>query len=196
MLWRLFFLVLLSPFIAVSQVNATTENCVEKIKLYTTYQDFRSSTTTDSVCLSVKNNKFSVFYNKLTLKDGGKKRKYAHGSLWAYQRGDDVYRYFDEATTFGTYGYHKILDQSGLIIYSKKESCGYRMSSTCTYYFYSKDLQSPLKKLNLKNLKKDFPNASFIAEAEKLEELTERDEKSGNFKINNVYLLTFKNQEK
>ncbi|WP_313410965.1 hypothetical protein [Sphingobacterium multivorum] len=41
-----------------------------------------------------------------------------------------------------------------------------------------------------------FSDASLIAEAENLKELTKRDKQAGNFKINYVYLLTFKKSRK
>ncbi|MCT4317804.1 hypothetical protein CMT34_17435 [Elizabethkingia anophelis] len=184
MTFKIFFIVLLSPLLGLSQSKGA--NCLEAATIYQSYRDYLNGRPVDSTCLSNKGNNISIFYNKLTLKDGKLKRKYKHGSLWGYKKGNDVFRYYDKASTFGTYGYHKIIDQNGLVIYSKKESGGYRMSSTYTVHFYSKDLDSPLKKLTIKNLKTDFPDPSFIAELEKLKSLTEKDDNAG-FEINNIY---------
>ncbi|OJV55613.1 Uncharacterised protein [Sphingobacterium thalpophilum] len=190
MLSRILFVLLLNPLLLFSQTKAGG-NCIESIKLYTSFKNYENNQANDSICLSGKSKKFSIFYNKLVLKDGQNKRKYAHGSLWGYQKGNDLFRYFDKTTTFGTYGYHKIIDTAGLIIYSKKESGGYRMSSTYKLYFYSKDLNSPLKKLTIKNLEADFPNPEFIAELKKLKKLSVTQADS-NLKINDIYNKFYK----
>ncbi|MGJ1361135.1 hypothetical protein ACR79B_07390 [Sphingobacterium spiritivorum] len=174
----------LNPAKAESQTRAS-EYCTDIVKLYKTYSEYSEGKFDDSICLTDKKHKFSVYYNKLTLKHGQQKSKFPHGSLWGYQRGNDLFRYFNKGTTFGTYGYHKIIGSNGLIIYSKYERGGYRYASR-TYYFYSKDLNSPLEKLTIKNLEREFPNASFISEVKALKSLTESDS-MGNLMINVVY---------
>lgn len=67
-----------------------------------------------------------MYYNKLTLKHGQQTSKFSRGSLRGYQKGENVFRYFDYGTTFWTYGYYKNIVSSGLIIYSKYERGGYR----------------------------------------------------------------------
>lgn len=174
----------LNPSKAESQTRAA-EYCRDNVKLYKSYSEYREGKFIDSICLSVKKHKFRVYYNKLTLKHGQQKSKFTHGSLWGYQRGENVFRYFDKGTIFGTYGYHKIIGNSGLIIYSKYERGGYRYASR-TYYFYSKDLNTPLEKLSVKNLEKNFNNPSFISEVKALKSLTKSDSK-GNLIINTIY---------
>lgn len=190
MLSKVLFVLLLNPLVLLSQTKAA-ENCIESIKLYTTYKNYENNQTNDSICLSGKSKKFSIFYNKLVLKDGQNKRKYAHGSLWGYQKGNDLFRYFDKNATFGTYGYHKVIDTEGLIIYSKKESGGYRMSSTYNVYFYSNDLNSPLKKLTVKNLEADYPNPDFINGLKNLKSLPDKGINS-NTMINDIYNRFYK----
>lgn len=161
-------------------------NCYEILKLYESYQNFLDDSYTASMCLSDKSNKFNSYYNHLILKECKKiKKKYSHGSLWGYKKGPDLYRYFDMGTAFGTYGYHKVIAQNNLIIYSKYESGGYRAASQ-TYYFYSISLNSPLKKLNIENLEIDYPNSSFVDELKGLENLTEKDNNS-NLKIDVIF---------
>ncbi|GGE19054.1 MULTISPECIES: hypothetical protein [Sphingobacterium] len=184
MLLTILFMALLNPAKAESQTRAS-EYCTDNVKLYKSYSEYSEGKFIDSICLSVRKHKFSVYYNKLILKDEQQKSKFSHGSLWGYQRGEDVFRYFDKGTTFGTYGYHKIIGSNGLIIYSKYERGGYRYASR-TYYFYSKDLNSPLERLSVKNLEKDFSNPSFISEVKALKSLTESDSK-GNLMINVIY---------
>lgn len=184
MLLTILFMAFLNPAKAESQTG-TSEYCTDNVKLYRSYSEYSEGKFIDSMCLSDKKNKFSVYYNKLILKDGQQKSKFSNGSLWGYQRGENVFRYFDKGTTFGTYGYHKIIGSSGLVIYSKYERGGYRYASR-TYYFYSKDLNAPLERLSVKNLEKDFSNPSFISEVKALKSLTESDSK-GSLMINVIY---------
>ncbi len=174
----------LNPVRAESQTRGS-EYCMDYVKLYKSYGEFSEGKFIDSICLTGKKNKFSVYYNKLTLKHGQQKSKFPNGSLWGYQRGNDLFRYFNKGTTFGTYGYHKIIGSNGLIIYSKYERGGYRYASR-TYYFYSKNLNAPLEKLTIKNIESDFSNTSFISEVKALKNLTESDSK-GNLMINVIY---------
>lgn len=184
MLLTILLITFLNPAKAESQTRAS-EYCTDNVKLYKSYSEYSEGKFIDSICLSVKKHKFSVYYNKLVLKDGQQKSKFSNGSLWGYQRGENVFRYFDKGTTFGTYGYHKIIGSNGLIIYSKYERGGYRYASR-TYYFYSKDLNAPLERLSVKNLEKDFSNPSFISEVKALKSLTESDSKD-NLMINIIY---------
>lgn len=169
-----------------SQIQPSYKPCIDIVKLYKSYQEYNDNLYSDSICLSEKKSKLSVFYNKLTIKDQKKKRKYPHGSLWRYKQGEDLFRFFDKINIFGAYGYHKVIGTNGLIIYSKKESGGYRMSSTYLVYFYSKDLSTPLERLSIKNLEKHFPNPSFINEVKTMKNLFESDTK-GNLAINSIY---------
>ena len=54
-----------------------------------------------------------------------------------------------------------------------------------TSYFYSKDLNSPIKSLVIENLEKDFQNADFINEVTKLKSLTAKI--GDTFEINNLH---------
>ncbi|AZA84117.1 hypothetical protein ACR78Z_04035 [Sphingobacterium thalpophilum] len=184
MLLTILLMAFLNPAKAESQTRAS-KYCMDNVKLYRSYSEYSEGKFIDSICLSGKKHKFSVYYNKLTLKHGQQKQKYPHGSLWGYERGKDVFRYFNKGTTFGTYGYHKIIVSSGLIIYSKYERGGYRYASR-TYYFYSKDINAPLERLSVKNLEKDFSNPWFIKEVKALKSLTESDN-DGNLLISAIY---------
>ena len=185
------FLLVLSPAFIFAQGHVKEIDCVNNIKLYKSYEDYSKGKVLDSACLSKQGNELEKYWGRIVLKKEKEKKKYSHGSLWGYQKGNDLFRYFDKTTTFGTYGYHKIIDTAGLIIYSKKESGGYRMSSTYKLYFYSKDLNSPLKKLTIKNLEADFPNPEFIAELKKLKKLSVTQADS-NLKINDIYNKFYK----
>jgi len=190
MLKQLFFLALLYPQFILAQSKQA--NCIKYIELYQTYQDLVDNKPKDLLCLSDPKNKYSTFYNKLVLKDGKQKRKYNNGSLWGYKEGSITYRYFDENKTLGTYGYHKVISQiKGFVVYMIKESGGYRMSSTNYYYYYSKDLKTPLKRLNIKNIEIDYPYPEFIREVRNLERLSDTDA-SSNLMINEIYKKFFK----
>ncbi|MDV4069976.1 hypothetical protein CMT34_17440 [Elizabethkingia anophelis] len=193
MLLRFLFLISLYPTLALGQPKNT--DCVESVNLYQTYQNYTEGDSIDSICLSDKKNKILVFYNKLVLKELGKKnRKFPHGSIWGYKKGSDLFRYFDAGTMFGTYGFHQVVGQNhGLIIYVKKENCGYVgavSTSTCSYYFYSKDLTTSLKKLTVENLETDYPNPSFLEEVKGLKSLKEKGANSA-LKINQIYKRYF-----
>gem|GEM_PF-3192740 len=85
------------------------------------------------------------------------------GSIYGYENCGKVYRYFEGGRELNAQeDYYKIEQAGGLIIYSSGFVSGNEI-------FYSTDLTTPIHRLTLANLKKDFGNyPEFIEEAKKL----------------------------
>ena len=139
------------------------EPCQESIKTFSTYENYRQNKFEDSLCLSVKKNKFFVNSQKLVLKENGKKTKYLGGSLWGYTKGNALFRYYEEDIFFANYGYFEVINQNGFILYAREEIIS-NLIIYSRFYYYSTNLTSPLKTLSIKNLQIDFPNEAFISE--------------------------------
>jgi hypothetical protein len=170
-----------------SVCSSPKDSCIETVKIFRTYKDFASKKSNDNLCLDNKKNKVRINYNFITLKKGNSKNTYSNSQLWGYQNANEIFRLYDPGTSWGDYGYVRVLenDQSGLVIYSKKERY-YSSFGTREHFFYSKDLESTIKKLSFENLKADYQNPDFIQQISLMDNLTEKDN-DGNYKIYKIY---------
>jgi hypothetical protein len=136
--------------------------------VYLSSNSYLQKQLSDSVCVADK--RVCVYegtLNKIVIKTGKEKRIFNPGEIFAYSDGENIYRYFQTSETMSPYGYFKIEDTSGLIIYSQKHF-SYRHSSTG--YYYSESINGLIKILNIKNLETDFANLTFVAEVKSLVE--------------------------
>lgn len=161
------------------------ESCKDSVKTFRTYENYTQNKFEDSLCLSVKKNKFFVNNQKLVLKENGKKTKYLAGSLWGYSKGNALFRYYEEDVFFANYGYFEVINQDGFIMYAREEIIS-NLVIYSRFYYYSTNLTSPLKTLSLKNLQIDFPNESFIREVEESKILEDYEKKPEDVKAINV----------
>ncbi|MFN3755571.1 MAG: hypothetical protein ACK4RM_01320 [Flavobacterium sp.] len=115
----------------------------------------------DSLCLDNPKNKiYAGSFNRLVLKSADKnKKKYKYGEIFAYQTGNNIFIFQKQEKALDDYGFFPIMDTTGLIIYSRKES---RYRGTTLRFYYSVEIGSKIKRLNLKNIKLDFDNDEFI----------------------------------
>lgn len=163
------------------------DSCLEMVKIYKNYQDFSNEKFHDKLCLDDKKNKISINYNFITLRLGNIRHTYSNDEIWGYQKGNEIFRFYNQGIFWEDYEYVRVLekDKSGLVIYSKKERY-YSSFNSREHYFYSKNLESPIKKLSLKNLKEDYQNSDFIRQILLLDNLMEKDN-NGNYIIDELY---------
>jgi len=156
--------------------------------IYKTIDSYLQKQLSDSVCMEQKGNSiYQSSLNKIVIKSGKEKLTFNPGDIFAYFDGENVYRYFETSVAMSAYGYFKIEDTLGLVIYSQKHR-NYRHS--LTVYYYSKDINASIKLLTVSNLEQDFKNDSFITEIKKIKNLAD---KSGNtFEVNRVYKKHFR----
>lgn len=156
------FLLLFTPAILFAQEKEI--DCINSIMLYKSYEGYSEGKVFDSACLSKQGNELKKYWGRLVLKKDEEKKKYSHGSLWGYQEGETLYRYFDDGKTFGVvYGYLELVDSDGLFIYIFREGYNFGIKGTHKiHYHYSSSLDAPIKKLTLSNLESDIQNSNFI----------------------------------
>lgn len=156
--------------------------------VYKSLNTFLKKQLSDSVCIENKGNSvYEGLLNKIVIKIGKEKMTFNPGDIFAYSDGENNYRFFETTGAMSAYGYFKIEDTSGLILYSQIHF-SYRHSSTA--YYYSKDLNTSIKLLTVSNLDKDFKNDEFISEIKKLKNITN---KSGvSFEVNTLYKKHFR----
>ena len=92
--------------------------------------------------------------------------KFGPGECFGYHYRSDKYRAYSERWSWRTYiGYYKIEDEGTLIVYSKR---GHHKSLNAIFYYYSQSADSPILRLNIKNLKKEFPdNPELVGQLKK-----------------------------
>ena len=158
-------------------------SCKSKAGVYLNSVAFDSNTFTDSIFLNNKMDRITMGNNsiiKLNSKKNGQKR-YEPGDIFGYSDGTNKYRFFyDDKNEGGPFGYFKLEEINGLLIYSQWALHG------GTSYFYSKDLDSPIKELLKKNLDRDFPNEDFSREVLSLKNLNKN--KEAVTKLKAIYL--------
>jgi len=117
----------------------------------------------DSLCLDNPKNKiYEGSFNRLVLKSFDKtKKKYKYGEIFAYQKGNKLFVFQKQEKALDDYGFFQIIDTTGLIIYSRKES---RYRGTSLRFYYSIEIGAKIKRLSIKNIKQDFDNDEFIKE--------------------------------
>lgn len=155
--------ILILVFLCFYKLGITQNNfsCSKKAGVFKTASEFISNAFTDSICMDSKKGKIKPGNNSLLKMQSksGVTKKYLPGEIYGYSDSENKFRFFsDDKSEAGPYGYFKMEGNSGLIIYSQWNLHG------GTFYFYSKDFDSPIKELLKKNLDRDFPNEDFSKE--------------------------------
>jgi len=165
--------------------------------VYITQDDFVNNRLSYKINTSEKGNKLEfTFPSDMTLAvkiiTPDTTFKFIPGSIYGYNDCGKIFRYFEGGKELNAQAeYYKIEEAGELILYSS----GF-ISDNET--FYSKTLTSPIHRLVMENLKKDFKNHhEFLDAAKKLNKkvgdgLATRDE-SGKFLINKIYQENIKN---
>ncbi|HXS38139.1 MAG TPA: hypothetical protein VN721_15665 [Flavipsychrobacter sp.] len=189
---KIFFILVL--VIAGHSVFAQNDSCFAGV--YLTKNDLVNDHLSYKVNLSENGNKLKfppVADWKLEVKivTPTQTYKFPAGTIYGYSQCGRVYRYSPGGSLYSIEDFYRIEEVGSLVIYTSVFNSG-------SEYFYSKDLSSPVRRLNLWNLKGDFPGQhSFIHHAKKLK----RDgvhgglamqNSQGKFIINNIYISTIK----
>ena len=171
-----------------SVIEKQPTECKKWGGVYKSPNSYLQKQLSDSVCIENKGNSiYEGVLNKIVIKTGKEKMIFNPGVIFAYSDGENIFRYFETTGAMSAYGYFKIEDTLGLIIYSQKHH-SYRHSSTA--YYYSKEINASIKLLTISNLEQDFKNDEFIKEIKKLKNLTSKFDET--IAINIVYKKHFR----
>jgi hypothetical protein len=134
--------------------NAQNNSDVKATGIYITQADLQSNTmslhalTDDRNCLHEQ-------LGTITLIRDGKKSKLSYGDLSGYYKDGFRYRaHGNKKKFFESYGYYKVLDDSGLIIYSKRSTT--HKTAGRLWFYYSFSIDSPIRSLTPASLREDF----------------------------------------
>jgi hypothetical protein len=112
--------------------------------------------------------------------------KFPQGSIYGYSECGKRYRYSPGGRLYAIEDFYKVEEIGPLIIYTSVFNSG-------DEHFYSRDLHSPIKRLNIQNLKRDFRDKpEFIRAAKNMKKkgihggLATVDN-NGYYKINGLY---------
>lgn len=159
--------------------------------VYVAQDDFVNNRLSYKINTGVKGNKLEfTFPSDMTLAvkiiTPDTTFKFAPGSIYGYNDCGKIFRYFEGGKELNAQeDYYQVEEAGGLILYSSAF-----VSDNET--FYSKTLTSPIHRLVMENLKKDFKNhPQFIEAAKELNKkvgdgLATRDE-NGKYLINKIY---------
>jgi len=86
---------------------------------------------------------------------------FEYGTLYGYTKGADRYRTYGKRGMFTWFGYYKIVDEGGIVVYSRK--IYHRKGGTAVNYFFGTSITGPIKMLTMHELKKAYvDNPEFI----------------------------------
>jgi outer membrane pore protein E len=175
--------------IAMQMAIAQKDTCMAGVFL--TYNDFMNNKLTNKIDTKIKGNEFGFVLFKETIKviTPEAKTKYAAGSIYGYSYCGVRYRYSPGGELYAPEDYYEIEEVGGIVIYSSVFWGG-------SEYFYSKDLSTPIHRLNINNFEKDFGNnTDFMTAIRKSKSrwdgLSTHD-KNNHFTINSIYTETIK----
>lgn len=123
------------------------------IQLFKNENEFRDSSkatiypAVKSVTLTSK--------NKLIIELPAGTQTFDFGKLYGYRSGFHYYRAFGKKGILHRYGYYKIIDTAGLVLYSRKVY--HRKGGPFINYFFSTNLSGPVRMLTLHELRKAYP---------------------------------------
>lgn len=166
-----------------AQVNESTTSGV-----FLTREDFIANNiyhlakNDDKNFVKIGSNESLVVYR------GPEKAKFKFREVFGYVDKGERYRKFGEIKFFTKYGYAKVLDDRGFIMYSATYA-SHKVGRI--HYFYSLSKDSPIKYFSKRNLKKDFANSTgFLQAIEKLKFREYATQIDGKYLINDLYLKT------
>jgi hypothetical protein len=131
------------------------------IGVYSTKEDFIANKISYQHERDAANDLKVDFNINIILKRKGVITKIRHGEVFGYYYQGQKYITFGiKRNLFSDIGYYKIEDEGLLIIYSEP---GYRQNADHVFYFYSRQLDSPVRRLTFSHLRSDFKeNQAFI----------------------------------
>jgi hypothetical protein len=136
--------------------NAFGQNVDEKKEtgIYLSEKDYANNVIS-FLATTDKHNGLVEQLGTIVVVRNGEKQKYPFGIIYGYYHNGYKYRSFEsQSRLLGTYGYYKVIDDSGLIVYSKPSRN--RRSNGYLFYYYSNTPVSPIMAISKKNIKRDF----------------------------------------
>ena len=134
--------------------------------VYKTFEDFLSRHFYDSIPINVMKNKIYVgSFDRVVLKTAERKTSFKLGTIYGFYDGENLHRYRQTKSSWEDYGYFTVRETDGLVLYSQAQT-GYKGTNQ-TRFYYSTDLNSPIKSLSIKNLLADFQSPLFIEQVKK-----------------------------
>jgi len=183
-----FLFLLLFPLITVSALSQHADGKILSNGIFITAQDLATNNVSEQRKTDALNTVVVNLDNHVLLIRQGREQRYRFGTLSGYYKDGYRYRAFGKKSIFSTSGYYKVLDDAGLIIYSKRS--GNHKTGGKTFYYYSTGWDTPVRKLTRKNLEEDFSNdPDFVnAATSTLQGQVFLTEKNGRTLINDLYL--------
>ncbi|HEY5749111.1 MAG TPA: hypothetical protein VIU12_23745 [Chryseolinea sp.] len=156
--------------------------------IFITVQDLATNKVSEQTKTDDLNTVVVNLDNNVLLIRKGVEQHYKFGTLSGYYKDGYRYRAFGKKSIFSTSGYYKVLDDAGLIIYSKRS--GNHKTGGKTFYYYSTGWDAPVRKLTRRNLKEDFSYDPVFVDAatSTLQGQVFLTEKNGHLLINDLYL--------
>jgi len=152
-IYELFFLLTLLGY----SHNASSQNICPSGKssgIYLSKEDFIKNRISSCVEQD-KSNGLEQKLDEVILTRDGKKYKLAFGTFYGYYKDGSRYRAYSSGLKAVSYqGYYKIESDSNIFVYSKLVYTP--KTNGRTWYYYSETLDSPMKRLTIKNMRKDF----------------------------------------
>lgn len=178
---------LLFPLITVGARNEYVDGGILTNGIFVTLQDLATNNISEQAETDDLNTVVSLDNNVLLIRHG-REQRYKFGTLAGYYKDGYRYRAFGKKNIFSAPGYYKVLDDAGLIIYSKRS--GNRKTRGKTFYYYSTGWDAPVRKLTRQNLEEDFSNDPVFVDAatSTLQGQVFLSEKNGRTLINDLYL--------
>lgn len=153
--------------------------------IYFTMEQLKQNTIVNEHITNASNNLSIDIRSNLVVTRNGNQTVLPYGSIAGYYKNGSRYRAYGKRKS--SYGFFKIVDDSGLIIYSRRVSTP--KTGVHTWCYYSTSIDSPIRSLTAQNLRKDFnDNPGFVEaaiKAMKTRSLMETSE--GRTKINELY---------
>jgi outer membrane pore protein E len=162
--------------------------------VYKTYEDYLARRFYDSIPINVAKNKIYVgSFDRVVLKTDERKTSYKLGFIYGFYDGKNLRRYRVTTSQWEDYGYFTVHETNGLVLYVQVQS-GYKGTQQ-TKFYYSVDLNAPIRSLTVKNLLTDFQNPAFTEEVKKkVDRLTNMSQEKWSVtlkEINEVYRKYF-----
>lgn len=134
------------------QVRAQ-DGSIEVSGVYLTEDDFKHNRLSETAAIDSRNY-IVVALNKLKCYRNGQPMSFRLRDIYGYYQYGKKYRAFRRRTFFDRYSCYEVIDESGVIVYSRK-SAGHKRGGY-TFYYWSVDASSPITRVTRKNIRKAF----------------------------------------
>jgi hypothetical protein len=124
-----------------------------RVQVFKSENEFRDSSKA-AIYPAVKSVRLTS-KSKLIIESSTGMQVFDFGKLYGYRSDFHYYRAFGKKGILHHYGYYKIIDTAGLVLYSRKVY--HRKGGPFINYFFSTSTSSPIRMLTLHELRKAYP---------------------------------------